>query len=179
MNPRTLGHLCALLLPNPRSHWSATGPKSNTHRTTYENTQRKTTWAPAAKLNWSGWFHKSVRPVLLDLASTTRGNWLGRFCPGKTPTEPWNQNWEKQAQNPTKLEQGKPPLEKDLPAQKSSRKPTWSQTGQVSFWNRSGRFCLGSREEHSSWEKLNLHLNRSPDSLHGFKWDFGDSRGTS
>jgi hypothetical protein len=34
-------------------------------------------------------------------------------------------------------------------------------------------------EELHPHEKLELHLERSPASLHIFKWDFGDSRGTS
>jgi hypothetical protein len=50
MNPKSLGHLHKLLLPNPHSHWSATVPRSKMQPTTTQNTQRKTTrnscWQP-------------------------------------------------------------------------------------------------------------------------------------
>jgi hypothetical protein len=56
MNPKSLGHLRKLLLPNPRSHWNATGPTSKTHQRTLENTQQETTQTPAARV-------KPVKPV--------------------------------------------------------------------------------------------------------------------
>jgi hypothetical protein len=56
MNPISLMHLHALLLPSPRSHWSATGPRSKTQPSNTRNTQRKTTRALAARV-------KPVRPL--------------------------------------------------------------------------------------------------------------------
>jgi hypothetical protein len=56
MNPVSLMHLQMLLLPSPRSHWSATGPRSKTQQSNTRNTQRKTTRALAARV-------KLVRPV--------------------------------------------------------------------------------------------------------------------
>jgi hypothetical protein len=56
MNPISLTHLHMLLLPSPCSHWSATGPRSNTQPSNTRNTQRKTTRALAARV-------KPVRPL--------------------------------------------------------------------------------------------------------------------
>jgi hypothetical protein len=43
MDPISLVHLCKLLLPNPHSHWSATGPRSKTQPTATLNTQQQPT----------------------------------------------------------------------------------------------------------------------------------------
>jgi hypothetical protein len=43
MNPISLVHLHKLLLPSPRSHWSATGPRSKTQPATTQHTQQKHT----------------------------------------------------------------------------------------------------------------------------------------
>jgi hypothetical protein len=80
MNPTSLVCLHKLLLPSPRSHWSATRPRSKTQPTTTRHTQRKHT-----RPSW--WHLKTVRPVSetgqtasvgLSL-STGRGNWSDRF----------------------------------------------------------------------------------------------------
>jgi hypothetical protein len=74
MNLISLVHLCKLLLPNPRSHWSATGPRSKTQLTATTHTQRKQTHDTAAgSPNRSGRSLKPVRPLLLDLASHRQG----------------------------------------------------------------------------------------------------------
>jgi hypothetical protein len=66
MNAKLLEHLRKLLLPNPRSHWSATGPRRKVQPTAAQNTQRKTTrnccWQP-----------KPVRPASWDLAIHMQG----------------------------------------------------------------------------------------------------------
>jgi hypothetical protein len=50
MNPTSLVHLHKLLLPSPRNHWSATGPRTKTQPTATRHTQRKHTrhgcWQP-------------------------------------------------------------------------------------------------------------------------------------
>jgi hypothetical protein len=56
MNPISLVHLHKLLLPSPRSHWSATRPKSKTQPTATRHTQRKHT-------RHGYWQPKPVRPV--------------------------------------------------------------------------------------------------------------------
>jgi hypothetical protein len=72
MNAKLLGHLRKLLLPNPRSHWSATGPRRKVQPTAAQNTQRKTTrnccWQPkpVRLASWDLAIHmqgKPVRPV--------------------------------------------------------------------------------------------------------------------
>jgi hypothetical protein len=90
MNPISLMRLHRLLLPSPRSHWSATGPRSKTQPTATRHTQWKHT-------RHSCWHLKPVRPLLWDLASHQAGetgqtilaNWSGRFCPElpKNPSE--------------------------------------------------------------------------------------------
>jgi hypothetical protein len=50
-------HFHTLLLPSPRSHWSATGPSSKTQQSNTRKTQRKTTRSLAVGV-------KPVRPVL-------------------------------------------------------------------------------------------------------------------
>jgi hypothetical protein len=56
MNPISLMHLHRLLLPCPRSHWSATRPRSKTQPTTTRHTQRKHT-------RHNCWHLKPVRSV--------------------------------------------------------------------------------------------------------------------
>jgi hypothetical protein len=147
--------------------------------------QRKTTRAQLLKLNLLGQFLKLVRPDLIELSSHNRRKpvrsvWKTRpVLSRNSPNDPRGQTWVKQTQNSPQLGQGKPLPNKDLLTQNSSRRPTSDKIGQTGSRNRSGRFCLGNREELHPREKLDLHFNQSPESLHKFKWDFGDSRGTS
>jgi hypothetical protein len=105
MNPISLVHLHKLLLPSPRSHWSATDLGARPNRQPLDNTQWKTTRAPTAT-------EKPVRPVSetgqtasvgLSLSTgketgqTGLANQGGRFCSElpkntlrpKTPQEPF------------------------------------------------------------------------------------------
>jgi hypothetical protein len=96
MNPISLAHLRKLLLPSPRSHWSATEPRSKTQPTATPHTQRKHT-------RHGCWQPKPVRPVSetgqtasVGLSLTQAGetsqtslvNRSGRFCP-ETPQKPF------------------------------------------------------------------------------------------
>jgi hypothetical protein len=88
-------------------------------------------------------------------------NRSGRFCletPKRSPSPKLN----KRTWNTGKLG-AKETTKEDLAHQKPPRKPTRDQTSQA------GQFFLGSREKLHLREELQLHLNRSLDSLHGFK----------
>jgi hypothetical protein len=97
MNPISLMHLQTLLLPSPRSHWSATRPRSKTQPTALTHTQRKHT-------RHDCWLPKTVRPVSetgqtasVGLSLTQAGetgqtglaNQSDRFCP-ETLQKPQN-----------------------------------------------------------------------------------------
>jgi hypothetical protein len=56
MNPISLVRLHRLLLPSPRNHWSAAGPRSKTQPTATRHTQQKLT-------RHSCWYLKPIRPV--------------------------------------------------------------------------------------------------------------------
>jgi hypothetical protein len=88
MNPISLVHLHKLLLPSPRSHWIASGPRSKTQPTTTRHTQRKHT-------QHGCWHLKPVRLVSETIQTTSVGHSLtkaretgqtglanrsGRFC---------------------------------------------------------------------------------------------------
>jgi hypothetical protein len=98
MNPISLVHLHKLLLPSPRSHWSATGPRSKAQPTSTRHTQRKHT-------QHGCWQPKLVRPVSetgqtapVGLSLTQAGetgqtglaNRSGRFCL-ETPQKPFHE----------------------------------------------------------------------------------------
>ena len=148
MNPISLGHLRKLLLPSPRSHWSATEPRSKIQPTATRNTQRKTTrnccWQP-----------KPVRPVsetgqtdLLGLSLSQAGetgqaglaNRSGQFCPGNPQktfeTQP-SQNTSRTLQPLNKKSHS---MNETLLFKNSSRQPTGGKpvrpvwkTGQAVF----------------------------------------------
>jgi hypothetical protein len=174
MNPISLMHLRKLLLPSSRSHWSATEPRSKIQPTAIAHTRSGNTHDTAANSpNWSGRFLKPVRLLMLDFASRRQGetgktglaNRSDRFCPEtprrpKTPQEPFHV-WTNEAM-----------VQQRLPCSKTLLDSPQGETGQAGF-------CLDRQEECSPWEKLNPSSNRSPDSFHGSKWDFGDSWGTS
>jgi hypothetical protein len=124
----------------------------------------------AGSPNRSGRFPKPVRPLLLDLASRRQGKPVGPvWQTGQTdfvqklPKDP------KHLKSLSTSEQMKPWCNRDFLAQKPFStahraklvRPVW-ETGQAGF-------CLDSREEHSSREKLHPSTNRSPDSFHGSK----------
>jgi hypothetical protein len=160
MNPISLVCLCKILLPSPQSHWSATGSRSKKQPTTTWNAQRKTTQP-------SCWLPKLVRPVSETFQTGSVGN-------PKTHRDP------KLPQNTSRTI---PPLNKKSHSTTETfllKSPSWQELNrQTGLGNRSGQFYLDSREELSPREKLNLPSDRSPDSFHGSKWDFGDSWGTS
>jgi hypothetical protein len=130
MNPISLVHLHKLLLPSPRSHWSATGPRSKTQLATTQHMQRKHT-------RHNCWNLKPVRPVsetdqtayvglsltqIGETGQTGLANRSDRFCP-ETP-----QNTS-ETQNTSRAF---PPLNKrshsatETPLLKNpSRQPTW------------------------------------------------------
>jgi hypothetical protein len=103
-----------------------------------------------------------------ETSQTGLANRSDLFCP-ETPQRP------KHLKSLSTSEQMKPWCNRDFLAQKHFStahrakpvRPVW-ETGQADF-------CLDSREEHSPREKLNTPSNRSPDSFHGSKLDFGDS----
>jgi hypothetical protein len=58
------------------------------------------------------------------------------------------------------------------------KNPTGVYTGQTGERHRSDRCGLGSRDEQHPWVNSSKTNSRSPESLHGFVQDFGDSRNT-
>jgi hypothetical protein len=92
MNPISLVHLHKLLLRSPRSHWSATRPRSKTQPTTTGHMQRKHTrhgcWQPKPVRLVSETGHTaSVGLILAQVGETDQtglANQSGRFCP-ETP----------------------------------------------------------------------------------------------
>jgi hypothetical protein len=124
----------------------------------------------AGSPNRSGRFLKPVRSFLLDLASCRqekpiRPVWLT----GQTDFVQKLPKDSKYLQSLSTSEQMKPWCNRDFLAQKPFStahrakpvRPVW-ETGQAGF-------CLDSREEHSTREKLNTSSNRSPDSFHESK----------
>jgi hypothetical protein len=89
-------HLQTLLLPSPRSHGSATGPRSKTQPINTRNTQRKTTRALAARA-------KPVRPVLQIVTPVS---------PRKPPKNNKTKNKAKELQTRRNLDQGTPNAER-------------------------------------------------------------------
>jgi hypothetical protein len=181
MNPISLVHLHKLLLPSSRSHWSATEPRSKTQPTATAHTHSRNTHDTAAgSPNRSGRFLKPVRPLLLDLASRRQGKPVRPVW--QTGQTGFVQKLPKDPKHLKRLstsEQMKPWCKRDFVAHKPfstahREKPVRPvrETGQAGV-------CLDSREEHSPREKLHPSTNRSPDSFHGSKWDFGDRWGTS
>jgi hypothetical protein len=173
MNPTSLVHLRKLLLPSSHSHWSATEPRSKTQPTATTHTQRK-------HIRHGCWQPKPVRPVSetgqtasVGLSLTQAGETGQTDFVQKLPNDP------KHLKSLSTSEQKKPWHNGDFLDQKhlstahrvKPARPVW-ETGQADF-------CLDSREEHSPREKLNTPFNRSPDSFHGSKWDFGDRWHTS
>jgi hypothetical protein len=141
MNPISLVRLRKLLLPSPRSHWSATGPRSKTEPTATRHTHRKPTRPNCSYL-------KPVRPVSetgqtasvgLSLSTGTgnRSNQFGKPVrpvlsrnPPKTPLRP------KLSQNTSRTS---PPLNKkshNMTEAFSLKNPSRRPTG----LNRSDRF---------------------------------------
>jgi hypothetical protein len=131
MNPISLMHLQTLLLPSPRSHWSATGPMSKTQPINTRNTQRKITRALAARV-------KPVRPVL-----QTGHTGFAQ----KTPEEQQDQKPSKRTPNTTKLGQGNFLGKEQHACQKSSGTATVTRTGQTCFPNRSDQFRPDRQEK--------------------------------
>jgi hypothetical protein len=92
MNPISLLHLNKLLLPSPRSHWSATGLRSKTQPTATQHTQRKHTrhgcWQPKpVRLVSETGQTASVGLSLTQAGETGQtglANRSGQFCP-ETP----------------------------------------------------------------------------------------------
>jgi hypothetical protein len=181
MNPISLMHHRKLLLPSSRSHWNATEPRSKTQPTATVHTHSGNTHdTTAGSPNRSGRFLKTGQTASVGLSLTQAGetgqaglaNRSDRFCP-ETLQRP------KHLKSLPISEQMKPLYNRDFLAQKpfwtahreKPVRPVW-ETGQAGF-------CLDSWEEHSPREKLKTPSNRSPDSFHGSKWDFGDRRGTS
>jgi hypothetical protein len=133
------------------------------NRQPLDNTQWKTTRAPAARKKPFRSVTETGQTASVRLSlSIGRGNRSdhrpGRFC----PELPKNPSKRKPASRTS------PPLNKNshnttktfLP-RNSSRQPTWL--------NRSDQFCLDSREEHNPQEKLKTPSDRSPNSFHGSK----------
>jgi hypothetical protein len=122
MNPISLMHLHTLLLPSPRSHWSATGPRSKTQQSNTRNTQRKTTRALAARV-------KPVRP-LSETGHTgfAQGAQTQRPKTRANGLEPWRN-----------LDQSFFSKRRLVP-RRSPAKHTFDQTGQTGFANQSHRF---------------------------------------
>jgi hypothetical protein len=153
MNPISLVHLCKLLLPSSRSHWSATESRSKTQPTATAHTQWKHT-------RHGCWQPKPVRPVSetgqtasVGLSLTQAGetgqtglaNRSYRLCPEcpqrpETPREPYH-IWTKEAM-----------AQQRLPCSKTLLDSPQGETGQASF-------CLDSREEYNPRKKLNTSSN--------------------
>jgi hypothetical protein len=147
MNPISLVHLRKLLLTSPRSHWSATKPRSKTQPTTTAHTQRKHT-------RQGCWQLKPVRSVSeigqtasVGLSLTQAGetgqtglaNRSDRLCPEtpqrpKTPQEPFH-IWTKEAI-----------AQQRLPCSKTLLDSPQGETAQIGLGNRSGWFCPGQSE---------------------------------
>jgi hypothetical protein len=123
MNPISLVHLHNLLLTSPRSHRSATGPRSKTQPTTTRHTQRKHT-------RHDCWHLKPVRPISetgqtasVELTLTLVGE------TGQTQNPPETQNTSRAF----------PPLNKRTHSTTETpllKNPSWQPTG----LNRSHRF---------------------------------------
>jgi hypothetical protein len=144
MNPISLVHLHKLLLPSPRSHWSATGPRSKTQPTTTQHTKRIHT-------RHNCWNLKPVRPVsetgqtasvglsLTQTGETGQTNFVQKLpktpLRPNTPEEPFH-IWTKEAIAQQILHCSKTLSATDTPLLKNpSRQPTGR--------NRSGRFWPG------------------------------------
>jgi hypothetical protein len=166
----------ALLLPNPHSNWNATRPRSKTppNHTQKHTAENNSSICCQSKTGQAGFSNHSDGSLGLKL-SHTRWNRSGRFCPEipqmtnkakpKQTNSKHNKTWTSEATTSGGLA-----CPKFL--SKTHYWPNWTD-----FWNWSGQFCLGNQEELHPREKLDLHLKRSPNSLHRFKWDFGDSMG--
>jgi hypothetical protein len=153
MNPKSLRDLRVLLLPNPHSHWSATGPRSKIQPTTLENTQRKTkrTQLLEPKTGQAGFWNRSNR-LSRTKPLIGKGNRLGRF--GKLVRPVLSKNH--QMANETNPEQNHLKNLLTYTGESHSLKETClskilstthsSQIGQTGLWNRSGRFCLNISE---------------------------------
>jgi hypothetical protein len=148
MNPISLVRLRKLLLPSPRSHWSATGPRSKTQPTATRNTERKPTRP-------SCWQPKPVRPVsetgqtasvglslqqARETGQTSLANRSGRFCPESPQNTFETKTTPKRLKKLSSFEQENPSHDKDSLAQKPfttahRAKPVrlvW-ETGQAGF----------------------------------------------
>jgi hypothetical protein len=159
MNPISLVRLHKLLLPSPRSHWSATGPRSKTQPTATWHTQRKPTRP-------SCWHLKPVRPISetsqtasvgLSL-STSRWNRLDQFGKPVRPVLSRNspkhlrgQNYPKTPQEPLLLW-----IRKTIARQRPSCSKTLHDSPEA-------------KPVRPVWEKLNFSSDRSPNSFHGSK----------
>jgi hypothetical protein len=98
MNPISLVHFHKLLLPSPRSHWSATGPRSKTQPTATRHTQWKHTrhgcWQPKPVRAVSETGQTASVGLSLTKAGETSQTGLpnrsGRFCI-ETPQRPFRE----------------------------------------------------------------------------------------
>jgi hypothetical protein len=141
MNQISLVHLRKLLLPSPRSHWSATEPRSKTQPTATTHTQRKHTqqgcWQPKLIMSVS----KTSQTTSVGLSLTQAGetgqtglaNQSDRLCPKlpkvqKTHQEPFHA-WTKEAI-----------VQQRLPCSKTLLDSPQCETSQIGLGNRSGRF---------------------------------------
>jgi hypothetical protein len=144
MNPISLVHLHKLLLSSPRSHLSATRPRSKTQPATTQQTQRKHT-------RHNCWNLKPVTPVSEtgqtasvglsltqtgEIGQTGLANRSDRFCPETPQNSPETQN----------ISRAFPPLNKrrhNATETSLLKNPYQQPSGQTGLGNRSGRFWPG------------------------------------
>jgi hypothetical protein len=177
MNPISLVCLRKLLLPSPRNHWSATGPRNKTQLIATRHMQRKPTRPSCRNLKPVRLVFEIGQTAFVGLSlSTGRGNRSDRF--GKPVRPVLSRNSQKtppRLKLPQNTTRTSPPLNKNNHSTTDTfwiKNPSRQPTG-LNWSNRFGKpvrpVLPGQSGRTQPAGKLNLPSNRSPDSFHGSK----------